>query len=61
VLAKNVNLRYTKLILPLVLCGCEAWSVTLREECRPMISGNRVLRGIFWPKRDEIMGLEETA
>jgi hypothetical protein len=55
------KLRYTKLILPVVLYGCEAWSLTLREERRLMISENRVLKRIFGPKRGEIMELEEIA
>jgi len=34
-------------------CGCESWSLTLREEHRLRVFGNRVLRRIFGPKRDE--------
>ena len=33
--------------------GCEAWSLTLREECRLRVFENRILRRIFGPKRDE--------
>jgi hypothetical protein len=47
---------YRNIILPIVLHGCETWSLTLREECRLRVSENMVLRGIFWPKRDEITG-----
>jgi hypothetical protein len=43
-------------ILPVVLYGCETWSVTLREEHRLRVFENRVLRGIFGPKRDEVTG-----
>jgi len=43
------------IILPLVLYGCETWSLTLREERRLIVSENRVLR-IFGPKRDEVTG-----
>jgi hypothetical protein len=43
-------------ILPVVLCGCETWSVTLREKHRLRVFENRVLRGIFGPKRDEVAG-----
>ena len=43
-------------ILPVVLCGCETWSLTLREECRLRVLENRVLRRIFGPKRDEVTG-----
>jgi hypothetical protein len=38
------------------LYGCETWSLTLREECRLRVFENRVLRRIFGPKRDEVMG-----
>jgi hypothetical protein len=44
------------MILPVVLCGCETWSVTLREQHRLRVFENRVLRGIFGPKRDEVTG-----
>jgi hypothetical protein len=35
-----------------VLCGCETWSLALREEHRPGVFENRVLRRIFGPKRE---------
>jgi len=38
------------------LYGCETWSPTLREEHRLRVFENRVLRRIFGPKRDEVMG-----
>jgi hypothetical protein len=41
------------IILPVVLYGCETWSLTLREEHRLRVFENRVLRRIFGPKRDE--------
>jgi hypothetical protein len=44
---------YKTIILPAVLYGFEAWSVTLREECRLNMFENRILRRIFRPKRDE--------
>jgi hypothetical protein len=37
-----------------VLCGCETWSVTLGEYDRLCVIKNRVLRGIFGPKRDVV-------
>jgi hypothetical protein len=43
------------IILPVVLYGCETWSLTLREEDRLRVFENRVLRRIFGPKRDEVM------
>jgi len=45
---------YRTIILPVVLCGCETWSVTLREEHRLRLSENRVLREIFGHKRDKV-------
>jgi hypothetical protein len=44
------------IILPVVLYGCETWSLTLREEHRLKVFENRVLRRIFGPKRDEVTG-----
>jgi hypothetical protein len=44
------------IILPVVLYGCETWSLTLREECRLRDFENRVLRRGFGPKRDEVTG-----
>jgi hypothetical protein len=38
------------------LYGCETWYVTLREEHRLRVFENRVLRGMFGPKRDEVTG-----
>jgi hypothetical protein len=40
--------------LPVVLYGCENWSLTLREEHRLRVFENRVLRRVFGPKRDEV-------
>jgi hypothetical protein len=48
--------KYGNGVLPLVLCGCETWSLTLKEERRLRVFGNRVLRNIFGPKRDEVTG-----
>jgi len=54
---KIQRLRYKKIIiLPVVLYGCETWSLTLREERRLRIFENRVLRRIFGLKRDEVRG-----
>ena len=44
----------TARITLLVLCGCETWSVTLREEHRLRVFENGVLGIIFGPKRDEV-------
>jgi hypothetical protein len=56
-LSKNLKIRiYKNIILPLVMYGCETWSLTLREEHRLKVFENRVLRRIFGPKRDEVTG-----
>jgi hypothetical protein len=47
---------YRTIILPVVLYGCESWSLTLREEYGVGLFENRVLRRIFGPKRDEVTG-----
>jgi hypothetical protein len=61
-LSKNVKIRiYTTIILPVVLYGCETWSLTLREEHGLRVFENRVLRKIFGPKKDEVMMMEKTA
>ena len=44
---------YKTIILPVVLYGCETWSLTLREDSRLRVFENRVLRRIFGHKRDE--------
>jgi len=44
--------RNAGVILPVVLCGCETWSLTMKEEPRFRLFENRVLRRIFGPKRD---------
>ena len=53
-LSKNLKIKIHKtIILPVVLYGCETWSLTLREESRLRVFENRILRRIFGPKRDE--------
>ena len=47
---------YRIIILPVVLYGCETWSLTLREERRLRVYENRVLRRVFGPKKDEVTG-----
>ena len=48
--------QYRTIILPVVLYGCETWSLILREERRLRVFENRVLRRVFGPKRDEVTG-----
>jgi hypothetical protein len=56
-LSRNIKIGvYRTIILPVVLYGCEAWSLTLREEQRLRVFENRVLMRIFGPKRDEAAG-----
>jgi hypothetical protein len=55
--SRNLKVKiYKSIILPLVLYGCETWSLALREEHRLKVSENRVLTRIFGPKRDEVTG-----
>jgi hypothetical protein len=56
-LSRNVKVKiYKTIILPVVLYGCETWSLTLKEEHGLRMFENRVLRRIFGPKRDEVTG-----
>ena len=56
-LSKNLRIKkYRTTVLPVVLCGCETWSLTLREGRRLRVFENRMLRRIFGPKRDEVTG-----
>jgi hypothetical protein len=56
-LSKNLKISiYKTIILPVVLYGCETWSLTLREEHRLRVFENRVLRRIFGPRTDEVTG-----
>ena len=54
---QNLKIKiYRTIILPVVLYGCETWSLTLREEHRLRVFENRVLRRIFGPRRDGVTG-----
>ena len=54
---KNLKIKiYRNIILPVVLYGCETWSLTLREERRLRVFENMMLRRIFEPKSDEVTG-----
>jgi len=56
-LFKTLKIKiYGTVILPVVLYGCETWSLTLREERRLRVFENRVLKKVFGPKRDEVTG-----
>ena len=56
-LSKNLKIKiYRTIILPVVLYGCETWSLILKEERRLRVFENTVLRRLFGPKRDELTG-----
>jgi hypothetical protein len=56
-LSKNVKVRiYKTIILPVILYGCETWSLTVREEYKLGKFENRLLRRIFGPRRDGVTG-----
>jgi len=55
--SKNLKIKiYRTVILPVVLYGCETWSLTLREERRLRMFENMVLRRIFGTRKDEVTG-----
>jgi hypothetical protein len=59
-ISKNLKIKiYRTVILPVVLYGCETWSLTLREEYERRAFENRVLRRIFGPKREEDTSLRK--
>ena len=52
-----INTRINRtIILSVALYGCETWSVIMREEHRVRVFQNRVSRGVFGPKMDELTG-----
>jgi len=54
-LYKNIKVKiYRTTVLPVVLSGCDTWSLTLRDGRRLRVSENSVLRRISGPKRDEV-------
>jgi len=56
-LSKNVKIKINRtIILPVVLYGCEIWSLILREERKLRVFENMMLRRIFGPRRDEVTG-----
>jgi hypothetical protein len=53
---KNFSIKiYKTVTLPVALCGCETWSLTLKEEHRLRVFENSVLRRISGPKREEVV------
>ena len=56
-LSKNLKIKiYRTIILPVVSYGCETWSLTQREERKVRAFENMMLRRIFGPRRDKVMG-----
>jgi len=56
-LSKNLKIKiYRTINLPVVLYGCETWSLTLREERKLRLFENMVLRNIFGRRRVEVTG-----
>jgi len=56
-LSKNLKIKiYRTIILPVVLYGCETWSLTLREERKLRVFENMMWRRIFGSSRDEVTG-----
>ena len=56
-LSRKLKIKiYRTITLPVVLYGCEAWSLTLREERKLGVFENMMLRRIFGPRRDEVEG-----
>ena len=54
---QNTKIKiYRTIILPVVVYGCETWSLTLREKRRLRVFVNRVLRRILGSKRNEVKG-----
>jgi hypothetical protein len=56
-LSKNIKVRiYKTIIFPVVLYGCETWSLPLRKERGLRVFENSVLRRIFGRQRDKVTG-----
>jgi hypothetical protein len=56
-LLKTLKIRtYKTITLPVIMYGCEHWSLTLREEHRLRVFENRALRRIFSARRNEVTG-----
>jgi len=56
-LSKNLKIKvYISIILPVVLYGCETWSLILRDERKLRVFENMAFRRIFGPRSDEVTG-----
>jgi hypothetical protein len=55
--SKSLKIRiYETIILPVVLFGCETWSLGLKEQHGLRLFENMLLKRIFGPKRDGVTG-----
>jgi len=55
--SKNLKIKiYRTITMPVVLYGCETWSLTLWEETKLRVFENMVLMRIFGPRMDEVTG-----
>jgi hypothetical protein len=53
-ISKNLKIKiYETVILPVMLYGCETWSLTLGKEHRLRVFENKMLRRIFGHKTEE--------
>jgi hypothetical protein len=55
-LSNQATVANRTIILPVVLYGCDTWSLLLREEHRRRVFENMVLGWIFGPARDKVTG-----
>jgi len=56
-LSKNLKIKiYRTIILPVILYGCETWSLILRDERKLRVFDNMVLMRIFGLRREEVTG-----
>jgi hypothetical protein len=58
---RNIKSKIYRTVSLSVLCGCETWSLTLREEHSLKVLENRLLREIFGSNAGKITGRKETA
>ena len=53
-LSKNLKIKIFRTISVHVVYGCETRSLKFGEERRLRVFDSRMLRRMFWPKRDEV-------
>ena len=56
-LSRNLKIKiYRSILWPVVLYGCETWSLALREKRKLRVFKNVVLKRLFGPRMDEVTG-----